>query len=224
MNCITTRTIVEHGMLPTSPRAYEKPCLKCGVIKPLEAFCIRRSRKDGRYCYCRDCETVRVTAYSADPARRAAKKAYDLARHGWVSETARARARQRYAANRDAKVAQAAAWQIANPTRRAAIASAYKHRRRAIERAGISGPEQARWTLAQVKICHWCGIDCAERFHIDHYMPLSKGGAHEITNLVIACPPCNMSKQAKDPVQFAAERAQFGEVGRNTVRPEMLAA
>ena len=46
-------------------------------------------------------------------------------------------------------------------------------------------------------------------YHIDHIMPLSKGGRHTISNLVVSCPTCNLQKNAKDPYQFAQERGRL---------------
>jgi 5-methylcytosine-specific restriction endonuclease McrA len=43
-------------------------------------------------------------------------------------------------------------------------------------------------------ICVYCGKPGNS---IDHVMPLSKGGKHEISNLVIACLPCNIRKSNK---------------------------
>lgn len=61
------------------------------------------------------------------------------------------------------------------------------------------------WELAQAKYCHWCKIDCTNNYHIDHYIPLSKGGRHVLTNLVISCPTCNIRKNAKMPEEFLKE-------------------
>lgn len=99
----------------------------------------------------------------------------------------------------------AAAWRKANPDKRAAIIHAYSARRRSQEKGGVSTRELSEWTVAQRKVCYWCGVKCAKNFHIDHYTPLSRGGAHEIANLVIACAPCNLKKNAKDPLDFAKE-------------------
>jgi 5-methylcytosine-specific restriction endonuclease McrA len=48
--------------------------------------------------------------------------------------------------------------------------------------------------------CYLCGkvIPKGER-HVDHIIPLSKGGLHTASNLAIACAKCNMSKGAKLP-------------------------
>ena len=50
--------------------------------------------------------------------------------------------------------------------------------------------------LADNKCCY-CGR--SESLQMDHYVPLSKGGAHHISNIVIACKKCNLSKKDKLP-------------------------
>jgi len=49
--------------------------------------------------------------------------------------------------------------------------------------------------------CNYCltPLELSERksWHIDHVVPLSRGGLHELSNLVIACAPCNLSKGPK---------------------------
>jgi len=70
---------------------------------------------------------------------------------------------------------------------------------------GITGPQQIQWEKSQTKYCYWCGTNCESDYHVDHYFPLSKGGEHEESNLVIACPMCNLSKSTKDPEVFEEE-------------------
>ncbi|QDP58780.1 MAG: hypothetical protein GOVbin1573_67 [Prokaryotic dsDNA virus sp.] len=45
--------------------------------------------------------------------------------------------------------------------------------------------------------CRYCWQRCKD-IHIDHLVPLSKGGTNNLENLVVACRPCNLSKGAKD--------------------------
>lgn len=79
-----------------------------------------------------------------------------------------------------------------------------KHKRRAIEKNGSVTSNQILQLQKNYKTCYWCGESLSgKKVHIDHYVPLSKGGLHTISNLVISCEKCNLSKSAKDPIAFA---------------------
>lgn len=78
-------------------------------------------------------------------------------------------------------------------------------RRRAIRHNNgpvMTGLEQQKWEAAQPKVCNYCGRDCADNYHIDHIVPIAKGGLHQAHNLAIACPSCNQRKGAKDLEEF----------------------
>lgn len=45
-------------------------------------------------------------------------------------------------------------------------------------------------------ICAYCGVKDV-KFHIDHIIPISRGGRNELANLCVACQPCNHSKYNK---------------------------
>lgn len=51
--------------------------------------------------------------------------------------------------------------------------------------------------------CVYCG---AKSEHIDHILPLSRGGSHSIGNLVGACAQCNLSKSDKTVMEWRASR------------------
>lgn len=42
--------------------------------------------------------------------------------------------------------------------------------------------------------CAYCGIGLCGEYHVDHMVPLTKGGSNWPDNLALACPTCNMSK------------------------------
>lgn len=54
--------------------------------------------------------------------------------------------------------------------------------------------------------CFYCGENGPDiTFHVDHYVPLSRGGTDHWWNLVQSCGTCNMRKKHKDPMKFLAE-------------------
>lgn len=81
--------------------------------------------------------------------------------------------------------------------------------RRALIYSGDSALMVSRWTCSKVKECFYCGNECKDKFHVDHLVPISKGGRHETRNLVIACPGCNMAKSDTLPLLFIAKNYGF---------------
>lgn len=47
------------------------------------------------------------------------------------------------------------------------------------------------------------------KYHIDHVMPISKGGSNYISNIEILCVKCNLTKHAKLPEQWATENGRL---------------
>lgn len=72
-------------------------------------------------------------------------------------------------------------------------------------RAKIKTGTFEKFTRAEIierdrSICHLCGKVCApNEIHIDHVIPLSKGGTHTRGNVKVACATCNISKGASIP-------------------------
>ena len=134
-------------------------------------------------------------------------------------EEMRAKDRERYAANREAQQARRLAyywthydemreqnrqWIKANPEKCRAKYS----KRRALERGNGGGHTGADITAQyerQSGRCFYCGKKVGEMYHVDHVVPLSKGGSNGPENIVIACPPCNLSKHAKHPMDFCGK-------------------
>jgi len=54
----------------------------------------------------------------------------------------------------------------------------------------------------QQNLCAICCVSIAEASHLDHIMPLARGGAHAPNNLQLLCPPCNLRKSDKHPDEF----------------------
>lgn len=68
-----------------------------------------------------------------------------------------------------------------------------------------------RILMLQGQRCPECCADISDRSsrHIDHIMPLSKGGSNGPENIQILCKPCNLQKQAIDPYDFARRKGRL---------------
>lgn len=131
------------------------------------------------------------------------RKEYDRKYADENADAIKARSSAYLERNRARIYAAQRAWEKKNPEKVKATKHNYKIKRRAKESSGISTRELSDWACSQAKVCYWCLTKCENEYHIDHYVPLAKGGKHEIDNLVIACPTCNMRKNAKDPYEYA---------------------
>jgi len=90
----------------------------------------------------------------------------------------------------------------------------HKLARRAREKSSPEEMEQCRQWILRVRaetvhICYYCKRRFRGTIHIDHVIPLSKGGRHTVANLCASCPPCNLEKQAKQPDEFTVAGQSF---------------
>jgi len=63
--------------------------------------------------------------------------------------------------------------------------------------------------VAQRGKCASCHVNVIEKHHLDHIVPVSKGGTHDRSNFQLLCPTCNLEKLAKDPLAFMQERGKL---------------
>jgi 5-methylcytosine-specific restriction endonuclease McrA len=112
-----------------------------------------------------------------------------------------------YKNNREHRLAAIKAWQKANPEK-------YKEslRRGVLNRIARKHAAEGKFTAADIRaignLQRWacanpyCKIDLIDGYHIDHNVPLSRGGNNWPANLQLLCPSCNCRKHAKTMDEF----------------------
>lgn len=71
--------------------------------------------------------------------------------------------------------------------------------------SGFSNKDVRNAIAAQRNKCWWC-TGLLTDYHVDHRIPLARGGKNDPSNIVIACPTCNLAKGKKMPWEMASPR------------------
>lgn len=112
-----------------------------------------------------------------------------------------------YARGRETAILKASEWNRANRHRRSAISQNAKVKRGERESTGWINPRD--WDRTVRRFGHRCAYCKGEGdLHMDHVVPLSRGGTHTIGNVVPACPPCNLSKHSRFVTEWRVARTR----------------
>ena len=155
-----------------------KQCSVCGEVRPVEKFSKKQSK-------CHDCYAAYFRDYRAQNRQRTNDDTYRYIK----SEKGRI-TQDRYHKSDTGKT---------------------RHRINELRRRGIKNgngvfviSEKDMRQLLSQSCVECCG--CGE--HMDHIIPLSRGGRHSIGNLQMLCAPCNRSKHNKLSVEWRAHKAR----------------
>lgn len=148
-----------------------KTCTRCDETKPLDQFVKRAANRDGHTNVCKVCHNAK--AYTPEQ-RAAADRRFRLAH----PERRRAASRQ---------------WDRDNPWSKLGRDA----RRRALKAGATLGPVDYRQLCASAADCYLCGSELDGEVHLDHVVPLARGGAHSAANLRPTHVACNLRKSDK---------------------------
>jgi 5-methylcytosine-specific restriction endonuclease McrA len=166
----------------------DKVCSRCGEQKNTDLFVKKPSV--GYKSWCKKCENARRKIQYQE------KKEYR-----------REKARGAYAKNPEKQLIASQKWREKNKEKYAAYVHFwYKNNPDAIKRSRMRRSARERnagifliTTKEIIKLkqqpCFYC--NSKNKIEIDHRVPVSRGGAHSIGNLVAACILCNRSKNSK---------------------------
>lgn len=187
-----------------------KVCTKCGKRKPLGSYCKNKGGKYGLYSRCNFCKNEVTRIWQKNNKEYCAK---------YIKEN-----RERYTKhqrrwakyNRERANEVSRNWKKRNPEKIQVL----DHRRRSREKNAVS---DGLWNAdirkqiyqAQEGLCYWSGKKISlGKSHIDHIVPLSRGGTDTISNKVLADAKMNSRKNAKLPDDFIEQLKKEGIVNQ----------
>lgn len=92
-------------------------------------------------------------------------------------------------------------WWDKNPEKR----KEHKSKRRSLKKSAqgnhTAGDIKSQYKRQNGK-CYYCGKKVNDSYHVDHVIPLSRGGSNGPENIVISCQFCNQSKKDKMPHEW----------------------
>ena len=202
-----------------------KLCTKCGEDRELYEFSKASGRKDGLKIICKVCDKEYYQANKEAIAVRMAEY-YQANKENILTQTAvyyqnnKVQKAEYQQTNKEAIAVRMAEYNQTNKEARAVYMSEYlqtpkgklssknsNHKRRALVKSGSISTEELEKLIEDNTECFYCGCDITDvNRHIDHFIPLSKGGLHDLQNLVVACATCNMKKGDKMPEEFMARQ------------------
>lgn len=202
-----------------------KKCIKCDIKRKLEKFCKDRMCKDGYRNVCKLCHNFyKRKKYDPEKAHQKyvsnsenikplARENYRRNRKSRLAQTKEYFKQNRdkiieyhknyYLKNKENVKNKNQVYRDKNRDRVREWNRNYNKRKRDI-RKGIG----EKYTTADEKItrgvfnnrCFRCG--CTDNIHIDHHYPVSKGYPLSLSNAVLLCKDCNLSKFIKLPEEF----------------------
>ena len=181
-----------------------KVCNICRELKPIAEFGSMKTSPDGREYRCKPCQAERVSAFRIDNPehalqqsrrqfqnnkenRRAAVLKYQKKiPGGWMAKYRREH--PEYVAKERLKMKE---WRRQNPDRAKQKSDLRRARLYSVRVETID-----RKTIIErdASTCYLCQKIVLGIIHVDHVIPLSRGGSHTYDNLRVTCPQCNLRK------------------------------
>ena len=193
----------------------EKKCSKCGEVKSVTEFYKQIASPDGLYRWCKACARIYQKVYYAKHREEIAAR-QEVYYKGHREERAvysKVYYKVYYKRHREKIAARQKVYRDRHQKKLAIYRKVYReghleqfrmyatqHR---VLKAGASGYATVEQIQARIdyygKCCYICG---APYEHIDHVIPLSKGGSNWPANLRPTCSKCNLKKGSKWPYDF----------------------
>lgn len=186
-------------------------CSKCKIKKSLSEFHKRAEAKQGVQSWCKECKSTRKI-------KRSKRKGYKICTRCSIEKLVsqfgnnKIQYDGKHSWCRKCLISTKREYRKKYPDRDKKGKSERMAKRRARLANVISGniPSKEYLLNKQNGMCAYC--KCKGKnvvWHLDHIIPISKGGSNTINNVQILCMSCNLKKNDKDPIRFAQENGRL---------------
>jgi 5-methylcytosine-specific restriction endonuclease McrA len=209
-----------------------KTCCMCKIAQDTDNFCQHKNRLDNLSDQCRHCAKLYRQQHQADKKKYQSsspeyKKEYrrqnkeranylrrlnrknnpdkyrQLAKLRYQKNKRSIREHQKkyYLAHKNYFQSKNKNYRLAN---REYILLKNRKRKRLLSGSNISQLEIKQLLIKHNNSCYYCkcSVNSGFNLHLDHKIPLVRGGQHNIHNLVPACATCNLRKGTKTDIEF----------------------
>lgn len=202
-----------------------KCCKTCSTEKQLNEFSNRKSSPDGLSPSCKNCAKLSMKIwYEKNKKKRSEynkiwninnKEKRCALNSKWKKKNPEKIIRAgklRYQSCREKIIEAVKAYGSSNPEKLLANSRNRRSRKRNAEGKHTAADIRAIFEKQQ-GLCANCQTKLfksgTKKFHVDHIMPLARGGSNWAANLQCLCPACNLSKGAKHPDDWAREQGRL---------------
>lgn len=171
-----------------------KHCAKCGAYKSFAAFPKQPSGRAGLGTYCKDCANEMFRVMNGNTQGPSGRKKQSLMTAQELKDHLTAQRRAYRERNREYVRTQNKLRHLKN-------------------RAAGHAPDKydlGRMLCSQDARCTYCADLLPRQTHLDHKMPVSRGGTNALPNLQLLCPTCNMRKGAMTHEEYARKLGLMG--------------
>lgn len=161
-------------------------CSHCKEVKPFSDFHKRSSSKSGYQAYCKPCKNKKTLDFyhrkiSNNPEAKLKKSIYDRKRREERGEQLRAYDKER-----------------ARLPHRKAMKNESTRRRRATLKGATPEDYDKEGVMAMYLLAQKFTMLTGVEMHVDHILPLSKGGKHDVDNLQLLAGVLNVRKGSNE--------------------------
>lgn len=184
--------------------AQTKTCADCKQIKTLANFHKSCGSLDGIGPYCKGCKSKQKKEYALKCETKVAQANYKPTDPKYCHHCETDKTRADFYDCRGLPDGLQAVCIDCSKNRENTSTNARARRERISNYAPI--PESAIIGLLDYSKhkCFYCGIDVKRgiNLHMDHKVPIARGGPHTIENLAVSCDKCNLRKHAMTDTEF----------------------